>query len=211
MRQGSPIGSITAVRKAREDRIIGMMAMEGITGIALAGKVGKMKSRAPFEIPILFALVVSFSAVISCSRPASIEKFVRCDDRQEDGSFLFAVDMGDSTLAYDIYFYTEIGKKGDSIIGKIPFTVTFISPSGREYEETAYMRMSDEISSNYCSRQFKALYRKDMEPPENGIWMLSVKVGAVKVPDKKEFSFHYDVPGMKGLGVIVINHKLNVR
>jgi hypothetical protein len=188
-----------------------MMAMEGITGIALAGKVGKMKSRAPFEIPILFALVVSFSAVISCSRPASIEKFVRCDDRQEDGSFLFAVDMGDSTLAYDIYFYTEIGKKGDSIIGKIPFTVTFISPSGREYEETAYMRMSDEISSNYCSRQFKALYRKDMEPPENGIWMLSVKVGAVKVPDKKEFSFHYDVPGMKGLGVIVINHKLNVR
>lgn len=53
-------------------------------------------------IPILLALAM----LCSCSRPASYEEFIRCDEAS-GGIYEFSVDLPDSTASYDLSFYTS--------------------------------------------------------------------------------------------------------
>ena len=148
---------------------------------------------------LLIALTFVIAGFVSCSRPSSIETFINAADALEGGTYIFDVDMTDPNLTYDILFYTEIGDRNTLPIGKIPFNVIFLSPSGKRYKEVVYMEVSNQISANDESRQYKALYRKGIVPSEYGIWRMSVTVGEE----------NYHINGLRGLGIIVANNKIS--
>ena len=123
------------------------------------------------------AVVLTLIA-FSCSRPESEGKFVRVEDRQIDGTYLFEADMSDSLCAYDLTLYAKIDKKNVSI-GGLPFVVRLVSPSGKIFTETVYMKNSDKIRSSFYSSDFKALYRSGLVPTEFGLWSVRIKTGHI--------------------------------
>lgn len=112
--------------------------------------------------------------MISCSRPMSVEKFIKADG---SGTYGFVMDMSDSLHVYDLSFYTRLdGKLAPT---GFPMKIYMTSPSGRTYVENVYFD---------CSGGWKTPYRQGLVPVEYGEWTLSVTARA---------------EGMCGMGLIV--------
>ena len=119
-------------------------------------------------------------ALISCREPAWEESFLRADEVSFDGRYHFDVDFSDSTALYDVSFYTKFG---EGFNGKsFPVSVRWTSPSGWTLNEKVY----------WDADSVKVLYRKDITPPEAGVWDLSV--------------YAEKLSGMLGMGIITEKH-----
>jgi hypothetical protein len=108
-----------------------------------------------------------------------------------DSAYVFPADMSYDDCMYDVYLYTVIERDTISI-GRVPFSVTWISPSGKIYREQVYMSDADKVYESVSHRQYKALYRTGLKPSEYGIWSVRIKTGLT-------------VPGMLGIGLMVKN------
>ena len=141
-------------------------------------------------------LVIAALAAVSlgCSRPVSYEKFIRIEDKGEDGQYHYTLDMTDSLCTYDIYFFSRIDCNRHRLaeVRDFPLNVTWISPDGIRYAEKVYFGVhDDEEGEDYYSRQYKFLYRSGLVPVRHGEWEMMVRI------DSDRF-----VPGFRGLGVI---------
>lgn len=143
-----------------------------------------------FRSLIAFILLVS---VFSCSRPASYEKYVKFEDR-EDGAYCFDIDMTDSLSCYDLSFYTRIDGKVKP--ASFPIDVRWVSPDGEVYGERAWFSSEGEnveVTGSFLSQQIIAPYRSGTVPVVPGVWTLKVTAAA---------------PGMRGLGIILTKNPL---
>lgn len=137
------------------------------------------------RLSLIFVLLL---AVFSCSRPSSYEEFVAIEDKQ-DGMYAFTADMTDSLSCYDISFYTRIDGKTKPV--SFPLDIRWVSPEGKEFGERAWICPGAEgvrVSQSFLSRQILAPYRAGTVPETAGVWTLKVAT---------------DVPGMRGLGMIL--------
>ena len=108
--------------------------------------------------------------------------FVR-SDRADNGVYVFDLELEDSVTVYDFWFYSRTVSRS---ISSLPLNVQWLSPSGRRFSETVYMKSVDADGE-------KELYRSGVVLSEAGLWRLSVR--PVGVDD--EFC---------GLGVICKEH-----
>lgn len=107
-------------------------------------------------------------ALTGCRRPLSTELFVRAD-RAESGVYMFDIELEDSLSAYDFWFY---GRTSGGSISSLPLNVQWLSPSGRRFSETVYMKSVDADGE-------RELYRSGVVPAEGGLWRISVRpIGA---------------------------------
>lgn len=109
-------------------------------------------------------LLLTLILLCFCSRPMSVEKFVKADG---SGVYEFTLDMSDTLHAYDLSFYSRIEGK-DAPTG-FPMKVYLTSPSGQTYGETVYFRISEGAVSPY---------RTGLVPVEPGEWTMSVSAEA---------------------------------
>lgn len=113
---------------------------------------------------ILSALPLLMLLLSACSRPMSVEQYVKADG---SGVYDFVVDMTDSLYAYDLSFYTRI--EGRTAPAGFPMKVYLTSPSGQTYVENVYFN---------CSESMVAPYRTGLVPVERGEWKMSVSAVA---------------------------------
>lgn len=128
------------------------------------------------------AILSAMLLLAGCARPLSTEMFVR-SDRADNGVYVFDLELEDSVTVYDFWFYSRTVSRG---ISSLPLNVQWLSPSGRRFSETVYMKSVDADGE-------KELYRSGVVLSESGLWRLSVR--PVGVDD--EFC---------GLGVICKEH-----
>lgn len=113
---------------------------------------------------LLSALPLLLTMLCSCSRPMSVESFVKADG---SGVYDFVVDMTDTLHAYDLSFYTRV--EGKTAPAGFPMKIYLTSPSGQTYVENVYFN---------CSEHVVAPYRTGLVPVEAGEWKMSVSVVA---------------------------------
>ena len=120
--------------------------------------------------------LLSLLAAAACSRPVSVERFIKAVDCAVPYRYDFVLDMADTLVSYDIVFYTRLSRGDGSILLSIPFTVASTSPSGKLYSEEVWADVSSPESVGHFERDFIIPYRTDVSPVEAGEWNLSVTV-----------------------------------
>ena len=128
----------------------------------------------------LLTVLLTLCCVASCRRPEAMEQFLRVDQSQ-NGIYPFSLDMSDSLARYTVSFYTAIDGKRQTVA--VPLQVIWVSPSGKNYSETVYMKAGVRSGD-------REVYRSGIVPNEYGEWTLAIA------------SLH-DVKGFRGIGVIL--------
>ena len=137
------------------------------------------------------ALVLSL-AVASCSRPVSYEPFVIKEEAEYGDTYIFNLDMSDSTVAYSLDFYTRLERPA---FGKFPsdsvsLDLRWISPSDSVIiSDTTFIRVERPVDSSYYSKDYLSAYKEYLDLPEHGLWRLKARV-------------LNDSESIRGLGVI---------
>ena len=137
------------------------------------------------------ALVLSL-AVASCSRPASYEPFVIREEAEYGDTYIFNLDLSDSTVAYGLDFYTRLERPA---FGKFPsdsvsLDLRWISPSDSVIiSDTTFIRVERPVDSSYYNKDYLSAYKEDLDLPEHGLWRLKARV-------------LNDSESIRGLGVI---------
>ena len=143
----------------------------------------------------IFAIML----LVGC-RPASYEQFIRADQAQ-DGEYVFALDLPDSTATYDLSLYTRVDPalmaaatpsaelalqvcwlapaEGGTPLGGSTSPACFAMP---ELSEIVYLPFGAEAGS-------VKLYRSGVKPAPAGEWHLSVT--PIAPPE-----------GLRGIGII---------
>ncbi len=149
-------------------------------------KVAEMAEKASrFRVGAFLPLLLL--CALSCSEPASVERFIRADEAV-NGVYVFQLDMTDSLAFYDLSLYTSVDAP---LLGAGPekaalaLEVSLYGP-GTALSETVYLPCGDRKGS--CR-----LYRTGVRPSSPGIWNLSLR--PVDPPS-----------GLRGLGVICSRH-----
>ena len=141
---------------------------------------------------LISALALLTLLLASCRAPASMEQFVRVQDRAEDG-YHFSADLSDTTHCYDFTFYTRLdGRAGEMPADPLPLTVTWVSPSQEGFTETVWLDVTGRPDS-WFSRQIYAPYRSGVAVKEPGKWQLIVSTPGT--------------PALRGLGLRVAKTK----
>ncbi len=115
---------------------------------------------------ILLSALLLFAA--SC-RPASYEQFIRADQAQ-DGEYVFALDLSDSTVTYDLSLYTRVD----------PALMAAATPSAELalqvcWQSTAGEAMSENVYLPYgAAGGTVQLYRSGIKPSPAGEWRLTI-------------------------------------
>ena len=89
-------------------------------------------------------------AMVSCARPSSYEPFVVREKAEYGDTYIFNLDLSDSTVSYGLDFYTRLERPA---FGTFP---------------------ADSIS--YYSRDFITDYKPVLNLPEHGMWRLKARV-----------------------------------
>ncbi len=110
----------------------------------------------------LFALLLLM--VSACSEPASTEIFLQ-SSKAVGGVYSFELELDDTDAAYDVWF---CARTLNGTVNSLPLTVQWVSPEGKRFSESVYMR-------TVSPRGEKELYRKDLVPAVPGKWQLSVR------------------------------------
>lgn len=130
--------------------------------------------------PLIFLL---FFLLVSCRQPVTVDDF-----RAGEGPYVFAVDLSDSTAAYDFDLYTRVDvpypHEWASLPRELALEMVWKSPSGALFREKVYLPLAATVYEPY---------RADVRPAEPGEWTLTVY--APSAPD-----------GFRGMG-LVINKK----
>lgn len=136
---------------------------------------------------LLLALVVA-----SCSRPVSYEPFVVREKAEYGDTYIFNLDLSDSTVSYGLDFYTRLERPafGEFPSDSISLDLRWISPSDSVIiSDTTFIRVAHPVDSSYYSRDFVVGYKETLSLPEHGIWRLKARV-------------LNDSEAIRGLGVI---------
>ncbi len=136
-----------------------------------------------------FALLM---AVVSCSRPSSYEPFVVREKAEYGDTYIFNLDLSDSTASYGLDFYTRLQRPafGTFPADSISLDLRWISPSDSVIlSDTTFIRVAQPVDSSYYSRDFISGYCERLSLPEHGIWRLKARV-------------LNDSEAIRGLGVI---------
>lgn len=112
----------------------------------------------------LLSLAVSAAVLLSCSRPESVERFIRAE-KSDAGNYSFTVDVEDSLASYGFWFYSRVD--GPSVTG-LRLDVNWTSPDGDTMAETVYMQ---DIGRNGSREP----YRSWTVFPHPGEWKLDVR------------------------------------
>ena len=115
-------------------------------------------------------------AAAACSRPVSVERFIKAEDCEVPDRYDFTLDMADTLVSYDISFYTRLSSGDGAILLSIPLSVTAVSPSGKQYSEDVWADVSTPVATGHFSKDFVLPYRSAITPAESGEWKLSVTV-----------------------------------
>lgn len=127
---------------------------------------------------LLLALVLSL-AVASCSRPSSYEPFVLREKAEYGDTYIFNLDLSDSTVSYGLDFYTRLERPafGEFPADSISLDLRWISPSDSVIlSDTTFIRVDAPVDSSYYSRDFVSGYKAALNLPEHGQWRLKAKV-----------------------------------
>ena len=127
---------------------------------------------------LLLALVLSL-AVASCSRPSSYEPFVVREKAEYGDTYIFNLDLSDSTVSYGLDFYTRLERPafGEFPADSISLDLRWISPSDSVIlSDTTFIRVDAPVDSSYYSRDFVSGYKAALNLPEHGQWRLKAKV-----------------------------------
>lgn len=136
----------------------------------------------------LFLLV----AIVSCTRPSSYEPFVVREKAEYGDTYIFNLDLSDSTVAYGLDFFTRLERHA---FGKFPsdsisLDLRWISPSDSIIiSDTTFISVVQPVDSSYYSKDFLVGYKERLNLPEHGIWRLKARV-------------LNDSEAIRGLGVI---------
>ena len=136
-----------------------------------------------------FALLM---AVVSCSRPYSYEPFVVREKAEYGDTYIFNLDLSDSSAFYGLDFYTRLQRPafGTFPMDSILLDLRWISPSDSVIlSDTTFIRVARPVDSSYYSRDFFVGYKDVLSLPEHGIWRLKARV-------------LNDSEAIRGLGVI---------
>ena len=140
----------------------------------------------------LLLAFVMLAAVVSCARPSSYEPFVVREKAEYGDTYIFSLDLSDSTATYGLDFYTRLQRPafGTFPSDSISLDLRWISPSDAVIlSDTTFIRVAQPVDSSYYSRDFMAGYKRVLTLPEHGIWRLRAKV-------------LNDSEAIRGLGVI---------
>ncbi len=140
---------------------------------------------------LITALVLSL-AVASCSRPVSYEPFVIKEDAEYGDTYIFNLDLSDSTVAYGLDFYTRLERPafGEFPSDSVSLDLRWISPSDSVIiSDTTFIRVECPVDSSYYNKDYLSAYKEDLDLPEHGLWRLKARV-------------MNDSESIRGLGVI---------
>ena len=118
------------------------------------------------SLAFLFSALLLFAA--GC-RPASYEQFIRADQAQ-DGEYVFALDLSDSTATYDISLYTRVD----------PALMAAATPSAELALQVCWQSTAGEAMSEIVYLPYGAaggtvqLYRSGIKPSPAGVWRLTI-------------------------------------
>lgn len=149
-------------------------------------------------LPVILSVVLLAS---SCDRPMTNESFVKLGARDDAGLYQFELDMTDSLVCYDLWFYSRIdcGKNRMSSLRDFPMEITLVSPDNQKYRERVYFQIHEVLeNSDYYSNQYRQAYRLGLVPVTHGVWNMSVRIDADE-----------HIPGFRGIGLICDKKELN--
>lgn len=129
-------------------------------------------------------LPVTLLLLAAGCRPASYEQFIRADQAQ-DGEYVFALDLSDSTATYDLSLYTRVDPTlmaAATPSAELALQVCWMNPGGEAMSEIVYLPFGAEAGS-------VKLYRSGVNPAPAGEWHLSVT--PIAPPE-----------GLRGIGII---------
>ncbi len=139
-----------------------------------------------------FLSLVLMMVVASCARPSSYEPFVVREKAEYGDTYIFNLDLSDSTASYGLDFYTRLQRPafGTFPTDSISLDLRWISPSDSVIlSDTTFIRVERPVDSSYYSKDFLVGYKDALSLPEHGIWRLKARV-------------LNDSEAIRGLGVI---------
>ena len=128
------------------------------------------------------SLILSVLLLLSaCREPASVETFL-----PGEGPYSFTLDMSDTTVVYNLDFYTRVDVPfGQEIPSEMPLMIQWRSPSDSLFREKVYLPLSADVYEPY---------RAGVSPVEAGVWTLTVY--APSAPE-----------GLLGMGLVLTKEK----
>ena len=110
----------------------------------------------------LLLAFVMLAAMVSCARPSSYEPFVLREKAEYGDTYIFSLDLSDSTATYGLDFYTRLQRPafGTFPSDSISLDLRWISPSDSVIlSDTTFIRVAQPVDSSYYSRDFMAGYK----------------------------------------------------
>ena len=134
--------------------------------------------------------MVLLSLLISCGKPAKVQSFVKSEDRDVYGRYVFEIDMSDTLSFYDMYLYARMDGDKDVIESSesLPLDIKLLSPDGTCYQESVILPFTE--SSSFFSRDSFTPYRTGCIPAVAGKWKMFIR------PEG-------EAEGLCGIGLIV--------
>ena len=126
-----------------------------------------------------FLTLALLLVVASCSRPTSYEPFVVREKAEYGDTYIFNLDLSDSTVAYGLDFYTRLERPAFGIFpsDSISLDLRWISPSDSVIiSDTTFIHVACPVDSSYYTKDFMAGYKEAFSLPEHGIWRLKARV-----------------------------------
>lgn len=121
----------------------------------------------------VFCLIAALLLMVSCSEPASYERFIKSSDTDSLGRFCYEFDL-DTAAVYDISVYSRIDACGKGVQwqGDIRMDAVWTSPSGNQFFETVYIPRKEFTSRLSIESDCVVRYRSGIRPDEAGLWNL---------------------------------------
>ena len=124
--------------------------------------------------------LVLFAMLLVACRPASYEQFIRADQAQ-DGEYVFALDLSDSTATYDLSLYTRVDPAlmaSATPSAELALQVCWLGPAGEATASQACLAvpaMSEIVYLPFGAAAGSVkLYRSGVKPAQAGEWHLAV-------------------------------------
>lgn len=141
-----------------------------------------------------FMAVISCLLLSACSEPSSDETYVRTDQCDKYGRYVFPVAMTDSLQRYDVDLFCifDCSDVEFSSFVEMPVHMLWMSPSDIPYEEQVILERQSLADRTSYSKRFYTPYREGIKPKETGDWTL-----CVSIPDDYKNAYKINVIGIK--------------
>ncbi len=121
----------------------------------------------------LLGIITGLVLLMSCSQPATLEKYISSDARTEEGAYRYELDLTDTVSLYSIAFYTLLD---EHLANDLAMEVSLYSPSGKAYKEKVTIPAGRFETKGYYAKECFVDYRTDFQPVEYGHWWLELDI-----------------------------------